>query len=78
MSGYAPFPSAMASFEAHAEAFYRETGIMAPGKSVPLEMSTSQPDYETRHIKYAEWIKGIGDDCAVCAAKRNGSRERTE
>lgn len=40
-----------------AEQFYRETGFIAPGKSVPLEMAATQPDdarqraYETWHLE---------------------------
>lgn len=33
-------------FDYQAERFYRETGFMAPGKSVPVEMSSSQRDEE--------------------------------
>ena len=41
-------------FEYYAEQFYRETGFMAPGKSVPLEMAASQPD-EARTAAWDRW-----------------------
>jgi hypothetical protein len=41
-------------FEDSAERFYRKTGLMAPGKSVPLEMWTSDNE-ERRNASWAEW-----------------------
>jgi hypothetical protein len=43
-----------AAFDQVAEAFYRETGVMAPGKSVPLEMGAMWTD-EERQRRYAAW-----------------------
>jgi hypothetical protein len=40
-------------FEKHAGAFYRETGMLAPGKSLPLEMSPSDDD--ARRVAWEEW-----------------------
>jgi len=36
--------------------FYRETGIMAPGKSVPLEMGGRWTD-EERATAWKEWLR---------------------
>lgn len=44
-----------AEFEALAEAFYRDTHYMAPGKSVPLEMCSESYDRE-RHEAWDAWI----------------------
>jgi hypothetical protein len=41
-------------FELHAERFYRETGYMAPGKSVPMAMAGSFSD-EDRHAAWDAW-----------------------
>lgn len=38
-------------FEHDAERFYRETGLLAPGKSVPAEMWTEDID----HRRHTEW-----------------------
>jgi len=40
-------------FEKHADAFYRETGLIAPGKSLPLEMHPSDDDAGQR--TWEEW-----------------------
>src|SRR5688572_5369267 len=48
-----------ATFEALAEAFYAETGTMAPGKSVPLEWAGRWSDEERRE-RYDTWIKRRG------------------
>jgi hypothetical protein len=42
------------AFDDAAEAFYRETGIIAPGKSVPLEMGAMWTD-EERKQRYEAW-----------------------
>lgn len=41
-------------FERNAERFYRETGYMAPGKSMPLEMGGMFTD-EERGIAWDTW-----------------------
>jgi len=41
-------------FEERAEAFYRDTGVMAPGKSVPVAMGGQWTD-EERHDKFDAW-----------------------
>ena len=41
-------------FEKQAEEFYRATGFMAPGKSVPMEMSSTQNE-EQRTAAWDEW-----------------------
>jgi hypothetical protein len=41
-------------FERDAELFYRETGLMAPGKSMPLEMWNTQTEDE-RRAKWDAW-----------------------
>lgn len=46
--------SATERFELLAEQFYRETGIMAPGKSAPLGMYC--PDEDERHRAWSEWL----------------------
>jgi hypothetical protein len=46
--------SPSAAFEQIAEQFYRETGFIAPGKSVPMEMASTQQD-ERRQQRYNEW-----------------------
>jgi hypothetical protein len=48
-------PSASARWDALAELFYRETGIMAPGKSVPMEMAMQQPPDDVRTAQYRKW-----------------------
>ena len=45
-----------AAFELMAEQFYRDTGYIAPGKSLPPEMSTVDYDQE-RHERYKEWLE---------------------
>lgn len=48
-------PSVQQLVEAYlADEFYRETGLMAPGKSVPLEMASVDNDAE-RQQRYVEW-----------------------
>lgn len=41
-------------FEALAERFYRETGIMAPGKDVPAASGDDMP-YDERRKRWSEW-----------------------
>jgi predicted phosphoadenosine phosphosulfate sulfurtransferase len=62
-------------FEQDAERFYAETGFMAPGKSVPLEMASSNSE-EEREEAWAKWTDGLREEwyremestIAVCAA----------
>jgi hypothetical protein len=42
-----------------AELFYRDTGIMAPGKSVAPEMAMSQPPDDVRHDQYIKWLHAL-------------------
>lgn len=49
-----------------ARRFYRDTGLMAPGKSVAPEMASSQPPDEVRREKYYEWVRVHRD--AFCRA----------
>lgn len=44
-------------YEEDAEAFYRATGYMAPGKSVPFEMAAGQ-DFESRSVAWDKWNRG--------------------
>jgi len=53
-----------ARYERHAEAFYRETGLMAPGKSVPAEMGWQ--DEERRHREWKLWGEKQEPDCEYC------------
>lgn len=46
---------AYCDFEEQAEAFYRETMCMRPGKSVPMEMA--RDDEDERRAKYSAWVK---------------------
>ena len=46
--------SAAERFESDSEDFYRETGYIAPGRSVPLAMDGVDFD-ERRRVKWAEW-----------------------
>jgi hypothetical protein len=48
-------------FDYQAEKFYRETGFMAPGKSVPLEMASSQQDSE-REQAWRVFQDGLRDE----------------
>jgi hypothetical protein len=48
-------PSASARWDTLAELFYRDTGIMAPGKSVPMEMAMGQPPDDVREDQYRKW-----------------------
>jgi len=42
--------------DALADLFYRETGVMAPGKSVAPAMAMSQPPDDVRYDQYRRWI----------------------
>lgn len=50
-------PDATAVVDELARRFYRDTGLMAPGKSVALEMANSQPPDDVRREKYYEWVR---------------------
>ena len=41
-------------FEEQAEVFHRETGLMRPGKSVPMEMA--RDDEDVRRTAYSNWV----------------------
>ena len=49
-----PFTNATAYYERQAEEFYRDTHLMAPGKSAPLGMY-SEADDERRHDEWRRW-----------------------
>jgi hypothetical protein len=50
--------TATARYEADAEAFYRETGFMAPGKDVPMAMGGQ--DEGERRAAYEQWVGARG------------------
>lgn len=49
-----PGENSVERFERLAEAFYRDTGLLAPGKDAPA--AGGQPDREERSEKYDAWI----------------------
>lgn len=51
-----------AAFEQMAEAFYQETGFLAPGKSMPLEMCGEAMD-QRRRRRYDEWKQERKQKC---------------
>lgn len=58
----APAPEAtprnpVADYDRLAEAFRRETGLMAPGKDVPAAMNISDEDEEERRRRWPEWLR---------------------
>lgn len=64
-------------YERAAEEFYRETGYMAPGKSVPMEMagSFSEEDRsaawdEWHKLNLARWQQDMRDVIAILEAQR--------
>ena len=46
-------------FDIEAEAFYRYTGMLAPGKDAPLTMAT--PSREDREKEWRTWRAAFGD-----------------
>lgn len=48
--------------------FHEETGVMAPGRSIPLEAQASQPSHAERHDLYEAW----------CAERVEQAREALE
>jgi hypothetical protein len=50
-------PNVTEKLDQFAEAFYRETGTMAPGKSMPLEMAMSQPPDDVRASLWKAWCE---------------------
>jgi hypothetical protein len=48
-------------FEYDAERFYRETGLVAPGKSVPMEMWSDEMDRKRRE-KWDEFQVKLRDE----------------
>lgn len=59
LEGVAPFlePDPSARVDELADRFYRATGVMAPGKSVAMEMAMSQPPDDVRRDQYAKWLR---------------------
>ncbi len=55
------------SYERVAEEFWRDTGLMAPGKSVPLAMGSQNPD-EVR-ARFDEWEKAKWAEAWAAARK---------
>lgn len=54
-------------FEIVAELFYRDTGFMRPGKSMPMEMCSSVSEHRRREA----WDKWVADNRLVpCALQR--------
>jgi hypothetical protein len=51
----APYDDHTEKFDHWAEIFRRETGLMRPGKSVPLAMGGQ--DEEERHARYRKWVE---------------------
>lgn len=49
-----PGESSVDRFERLAEAFYRDTGLLAPGKDAPA--AGGQPDDDVRRERYDAWI----------------------
>lgn len=46
--------SAFEYYEKLAEDFYKETGLIAPGKDAAA--GSGQPDYDVRWAKFQEWL----------------------
>lgn len=64
----APFPTSVDWYEAHAEKFYRETGIVAPGKDrAAAEGAESDKEYERRYYEWYEWLSALGVECPICS-----------
>lgn len=51
-------------FDALAHRFYRDTGMMAPGKSVPVEMAGMWTD-EQRDRTWRDWLSNPAADPAA-------------
>lgn len=56
--------SAFERYEARAAAFYRATGMMAPGKDQPAAMGG--PSYEAREAAWLDWLAETGR-LGICA-----------
>lgn len=71
-----PDESALDRFERHAEQFYREHGMLAPGKSEPMEMGTSTEREEERRKLWHEWcarrFAEVGESLAVAMRAADG------
>lgn len=50
-----PTGDSMTDFEEQAEAFYRETGYMRPGKDFPAAGDPERANHEMRHDRYVAW-----------------------
>lgn len=46
----------LARYEETASRFYRETGIMAPGKDIPVAMAEQPITYAERCERFTEWL----------------------
>jgi hypothetical protein len=67
---------ALEAFEEQAETFYRETGIMAPGKSEPIEWGNRWTDDE-RRTAWSEWtIKRKAEQVELWRALITGNAGR--
>ena len=49
-------------YDYDAERFYRETGFMAPGKSMPLEMCSGFDDETCRNDAWNAWTQQLRND----------------
>lgn len=74
-------------YDRWAEGFYRETHHFAPGKSVPLEMCSNEPQtQEQENARREEWVAYVRRsvkadrekiEAGLAALERNPSTERT-
>jgi len=56
-----------------AEMFYKDTGYMAPGKSVPPELMYNQPPDDALAVGYREWYQrlvGRTHDALLASTRR--------
>jgi hypothetical protein len=75
-------------YELLAEQFYKDTGVMAPGKDQPPELYTV--DYSERSTRWIKWLADLsesqkmrmmyaleiaGDDLAVCGVNREAAKK---
>lgn len=61
-------------FEQLADAFFRETGMMAPGKDQPGELGG--PSYGVRWAEYMNWLERRRYDGLLEQCERQGEVER--
>lgn len=55
-------------FERLAEAFYRETGLIAPGKDVAAAYGMADDDYDRRCSAWARWLDSRATEIAPSAS----------